>query len=80
MIKSRIKYLLAVLVLICSSPALAQSGGFAGVGLSLGFGPRGMAISNAMAASTFEGFIPIIILHWQHINQLAIKLICLFPP
>ena len=58
MIKSRIKYLLAVLVLICSSPALAQSGGFAGVGLSLGIGPRGMAISNAMAASTFEGIYP----------------------
>ncbi len=58
MIKSCLKYLLIGLPLLVPTTVFAQSGGFAGAGLSLGHGPRGMAISNAMGASTFEGIYP----------------------
>jgi hypothetical protein len=58
MIKHILKYLLAVIALLMPVSAFSQSGGFAGVGLSLGYGPRGMAVSNAMAASTYEGIYP----------------------
>lgn len=40
------------------SVGYSQNGGFAGNALSLGFGPRGMGVSNAMSASTFEGVYP----------------------
>jgi len=54
--KKRILILLGVSLISFSS--FAQNGGFAGAGLSLGFGPRGMSLSNAMAASTSEGIYP----------------------
>ena len=53
-----LKFLVCGLSLFISTSLFAQNGGFAGAGLSLGHGPRGMAISNAMAASTFEGIYP----------------------
>ena len=54
----RIKFLLTLLLIFSSTTVLSQIGGFAGTGLSLGYGARGMGISNAVAASTFEGIYP----------------------
>lgn len=49
---------LLVILFVPFNSVLAQNGGFAGNALSLGFGPRAMGVSNAMAASTFEGVYP----------------------
>lgn len=58
--KREIKLLVAlsILLLSFSVDALAQNGGFAGAAFQSGFGPRGMAMSNAMGASTSEGVYP----------------------
>jgi hypothetical protein len=54
---SRIKYIFAaiILVLAAASPALAQSGGYAGEFTRMGFSPRGMAMGNAMSAVHQQG-------------------------
>ncbi len=53
-------YISAVILftVLFAQDSFAQNGGFAGNALSLGFGPRGMAVSNAMSASTFDGIYP----------------------
>ncbi|MCR9131969.1 MAG: hypothetical protein NXI08_05330 [bacterium] len=58
--KREIKLFVAlnILLLSFSVDALAQNGGFAGAAFQSGFGPRGMAMSNAMGASTSEGVYP----------------------
>jgi len=56
--KFSITYIILLFATLIPQISLSQTGGFAGNGLSLGFAPRGMAISNAMAASTFEGIYP----------------------
>lgn len=51
--KLRLSFLLMALAAV--APAMAQSGGFAGSHARLGFGPRGMAMGNAMATVADEG-------------------------
>ena len=51
-------FLLLGFLMCLSDNAFAQNGGFAGVAFHSGFGPRGMAMSNAMGASTSEGVYP----------------------
>jgi hypothetical protein len=51
------KLLLTSLFLILAgmSSGLAQNGGFAGASMRIGFGPRGLAMGNAMSAHTHQG-------------------------
>ncbi len=50
------KMLLALLIIICfNSLSQAQNGGFAGASMRIGFGPRGLAMGNAMSAHTHQG-------------------------
>jgi hypothetical protein len=58
MVNQKIIFLLLSISLLCTNYAVSQNGGYAGASFGLGYGPRGMAISNAMAASTFEGIYP----------------------
>lgn len=58
MVNKKIIFLLLSISLLSTDYAVSQNGGYAGASFGLGFGPRGMAISNAMAASTFEGIYP----------------------
>ena len=58
MTKSILTFLLVTFLLTLSTSAFSQYGGTAGASLSLGYGPRGMAVSNAMTASTFDGIYP----------------------
>lgn len=58
MTKSTLTFLLVTFLLTLSTSAFSQYGGTAGASLSLGYGPRGMAVSNAMTASTFDGIYP----------------------
>lgn len=51
-------FLLLGFLMCLSDSTLAQNGGFAGAAFQSGFGPRGMAMSNAMGASTSEGVYP----------------------
>ena len=51
----RILFLLSGLLFVLHSIMWAQNGGFAGSFTRLGFGPRGMAMGNAMTANTHEG-------------------------
>ena len=55
--KSSIKIITVLLVFLFwgIGTAVAQNGGFAGAGLRMGFGPRGIGMGNAMTATTSEG-------------------------
>jgi len=48
-------FLLGGLLFFLQGVILAQNGGFAGSFTRIGFGPRGMAMGNAMTANTHEG-------------------------
>ena len=48
-------FLLILFVTAANLPVMAQNGGYAGAYTRLGFGPRGMAMGNAMTAVTSEG-------------------------
>ena len=54
---SHIKFIASAIILILASvsPALAQSGGYAGEFTRMGFSPRGMAMGNAMSAVHHQG-------------------------
>lgn len=59
MLNSLKTHFLVFLVLVgLSLPAVAQNGGFAGASLRLGFGPRAMSMANAATATTSEGIYP----------------------
>ena len=51
-------FLIAFVLLSTMSSVYAQSGGFTGASTRIGFGPRGMAMGNALAATTSEGIYP----------------------
>ncbi len=51
-------YITLCFLMFLSTELCAQNGGFAGAAFQSGFGPRGMAMSNAMSASTSEGIYP----------------------
>ncbi|WP_157464701.1 hypothetical protein [Balneola vulgaris] len=53
--KLRVIPILTLLVLVASTMAHAQSGGFAGASFRLGFGPKSMAMGNASSAHTKHG-------------------------
>lgn len=54
------KLILITVILLAgfATEMYAQNGGFAGVSSRLGFGPRGISMANAFAASTSEGVYP----------------------
>lgn len=51
----KLRLSLLMMALAAVSPAFAQSGGFAGSHTRLGFGPRGMAMGNALSTVADEG-------------------------
>ncbi len=48
-------WIVALMIMIPVTDAVAQSGGFSGAFTRMGFGPRGMAMGNAMGTVTQEG-------------------------
>ncbi len=56
--KRKLLIFTSIFMLAVTFDGKAQNGGFAGAAFQSGFGPRGMAMSNAMGASTSEGVYP----------------------